>query len=71
MQSEKDDESFEYLATYHRNCTVFKDGRYSAQLPWKLYRVPDPPPQPKIRVQGAPGIRATIVDLLTGNDGLT
>ena len=40
--------------TYQRNCTVFKDGRYSAQLPWKLYRVPDPPPLPKVRVQDAP-----------------
>ena len=50
IQSEKDDESSEYLATYHRNCTVFKDGRYSAQLPWKPYWVPDPPPLPKIRV---------------------
>ena len=50
--------------TYQRNCTVFKDGRYSAQLPWKPYRVPDPPPLPKIRVQAAPGFRVTIVELL-------
>ena len=36
IQSEKDDESAsEYLTTYQRNCIVFKDGRYSAQLPWK------------------------------------
>ena len=36
IQSEKDDESSsEYLTTYQRNCIVFKDGRYSAQLPWK------------------------------------
>ena len=34
--SEKDDESSsEYLTTNQRNCIVFKDGRYSAQLPWK------------------------------------
>ena len=52
IQSEKDDESSsEYLATYQRNCIVFKDGRCSAQLPWKPYRVPDPPALPKIRVQ--------------------
>ena len=37
IQSEKDDKSSEYLATYKRNYTVFKDGRYSAQLPWKPY----------------------------------
>ena len=71
IQLEKDDESSEYLATYQRNCNVFKDGRYSAQLPWKPYRVPDPPPLPKIRVLDAPGFRVTIVELLTGNDGLT
>ena len=53
IQSEKDGESSEYLATYQRNCTVFKDGRYSAQLPWKPYRVPDPPPLPKVRFQDA------------------
>ena len=53
-QSEKNGESSEYLATYQRNCTVFKDGRYSAQLPWKPYRVLDPPPLPKVRVQDAP-----------------
>ena len=35
IQSKKDDESSEYLATYQRNCTVFKDGRYSVQLPWE------------------------------------
>ena len=36
IQSEKDDgSSSEYLTTYQRNCIVFKDGRYSAQLPWK------------------------------------
>ena len=36
IQSEKDDESSsEYLTTYQRNCIVFKDGLYSAQLPWK------------------------------------
>ena len=36
IQSEKDDKSSsEYLTTYQRNCIVFKDGRYSAQLPWK------------------------------------
>ena len=55
IQSEKDGESSEYRATY---CTVFKDGRYSAQLPWKPYRVPDPPPLPKVRVQDAPDRRA-------------
>ena len=54
IQPEKDGESSEYLATYQRNYTVFKDGRYSAQLPWKPYRVPDPPPLPKVRVQDAP-----------------
>ena len=54
IQSEKDGESSEYLLTYQRNCTVFKDGRYSAQLPWKPYRVPDPPPLPKVRVKDAP-----------------
>ena len=58
IQSEKDGESHEYLATYQRNCTVFKDGRYSAQLPWKPYGVPDPPPLPKVRVQDAPDRRA-------------
>ena len=31
IQSEKDGEPSEYLATYQRNCTVFKDGCYSAQ----------------------------------------
>ena len=58
IQSEKDGESSEYLATYQRNCTVFNYGRYSAQLPWKPYRVPDPPPLPKVRVQDAPDRRA-------------
>ena len=62
IQSEKDGESSEYLATYQRNCTVFKDGRYSAQLPWKPYRVPDPPPLPKIRVQDATPFTVTGVD---------
>ena len=71
IQSEKDDKSSKYLATYQINCTVFKDGRCSAQLPWKPYRVPDPPPLPRIRVQDAPGFRGTVVELLTGNDGLT
>ena len=47
-QSEKDDKSSKYLATNQRNCTVFKDWRCSAKLPWKPYRVPDPPPLPKI-----------------------
>ena len=54
IQSEKDGKSSEYLARYQRKCTVFKDGRYSAHLPWKPYRVPDPPPLPKVRVQNAP-----------------
>ena len=51
VQSEKYDKSSKYLATNQRNYTVFKDGCCSAQLPWKSYRVPDPPPLPKIRVQ--------------------
>ena len=50
----KEDESSEYLATYQRNCTVFKDGRYSAQLPWRPYLVQIPLTLPKIRVQDAP-----------------
>ena len=62
IQSEKDDEYSEYLATYGRNCTVFKDRPYSTQLPWKPYRVPDPQPLPKIRVQDALGFRVAIVD---------
>ena len=37
IQSEKDYKSSEYLVTYQRNCTVFKDGCCSAQLPWKPY----------------------------------
>ena len=71
IQPEKDDESSEYLATYQRKWNVFKNGRYSAQSPWKPYRVPDPPSLPKIRVLDAPGFRVTILELLTGNDGLT
>ena len=67
IQSEKDDESSEYVVTYQRNCTVFKDRRYSAQLPWKPYRVPDPPPL----YQRSEFKMHPIVELLTGYDGLT
>ena len=62
IQSEIDDDSSEYVVTYQRNCTVFKDRRYSPQLPWKPYRAPDPPPLPKIRVQDATPFTVTGVD---------
>ncbi|XP_060554089.1 uncharacterized protein LOC132715133 [Ruditapes philippinarum] len=36
IQPEKGDETTsDYLATYQEKCIEFKDGRYSAQLPWK------------------------------------